>query len=1294
MPYRRLEAQLGVDVGPYQAGLRTASAATKTFATEAAAAGRKVDQGWEVAARGPKTYATAAERAQANVAAAMRRGVAAQELATEYRKIAAAATAGSAEQLAANRLVEVSQRKLVASGLEVEAVNGRIGKTVSSLTGLLSQVGQAGVSSAGMMASGFSRVQSAAAGIGASIGSVGTAAGALVVAVAARAGVKAFQELGAEVRAFQRVAGGTAEEDSKLVYALHHLGIEPDVAAKALGIFSRNLVDHQAKVQNAGVEIAHLKNGNVDLIGTLYNLADAYRRNGAGAEGTALALDLLGRGGAALIPVLARGREGLDEFFKAAQRVGLVMSQEDLEASRRLTLQTRQLHSEWEGLKVSFGRTVVPRLTGLVEGTNQTIADIHKTSEAHGRLAGVVMLVAHALGYESKIHLDAKGNILGTASAQETAAKTADELKTSYAALGIALDDSDAEMLQSDKTAEQLRSTIASYKGTMAQTAAAVGISAAAMADAIGISGKRSIDQFDADIAAAKAFAQAVSQAVDATSSSFLRDVDAISHFSASSLESAAKAANRAGASVEKSDDRVGQATQRLADLQESFADQAAEARQRWAEQMAEADKRVAKADDDYAETVRETNDKISESEQRVADLRVSEAERVADVIRRTEKDNADAHQRVLDAQQSLLDLQERNAARGNPALEREVAMRQELRHAQDAVSQAQAEEAQTRQKGVDAVADAEKERVQRIADVEKTLQRTREEGAKSVARAEEQVTEARAAQVKLEEEGLHLGELTKAQQRQLRDAVNEVTKAQQEESKAAGSSVAAVTDAITVSVADIKKFYEDSLTEGQRFAEGIRTAIAKGYDPGFVSRLLQEGPHEAAPILAAIVSDQDNTLRDLVNQSEEAIRKQNFELREISRLTAIASKSTTDQMDRDLSDALAIMEANSRDGGRRTADAIAEELGIGTDKVRRISSEFGIALADGVNPVLYGVGAAPVDPRRNPNAAGPPSYNFGGWVPGYGNTDIVPAMLTPGEVVMSKPAVEFFGADQLLAMNAHGRRMRGYATGGFVTADDVPLPPDLSAYGDKVGYAGTKVDRYAHDKVVAWLAGDKSRSSAAPPSGGGPAAPEQVTEWVKAGVALAGRPESWVTPEVNIAMFESSGDPHAQNNWDSNAAAGHPSKGLMQTIDSTFNAYKVEGHDDIWNPVDNVAAATNYIAARYGDPWNTPGERSIAAGGPYKGYSRGGLVHAGVMDSGGWVMPGLNMLWNGLGVPEPVIAPSPVNHGPAGGGDVVVNVTVHGPALGTTARDIAEHIAEPLRTVYAARNDRSNGRR
>lgn len=83
--------------------------------------------------------------------------------------------------------------------------------------------------------------------------------------------------------------------------------------------------------------------------------------------------------------------------------------------------------------------------------------------------------------------------------------------------------------------------------------------------------------------------------------------------------------------------------------------------------------------------------------------------------------------------------------------------------------------------------------------------------------------------------------------------------------------------------------------------------------------------------------------------------------------------------------------------------------------------------------------------------------------------------------------------------------------------------------------------------------------------------------------MAQKGIPGSYDGIYRNI-MRESSGNPQAINNWDSNAAAGTPSKGLLQVIDPTFAAYHVSGTAyDPYDPVANITAACNYAAARYG---------------------------------------------------------------------------------------------------------------
>ncbi len=67
-----------------------------------------------------------------------------------------------------------------------------------------------------------------------------------------------------------------------------------------------------------------------------------------------------------------------------------------------------------------------------------------------------------------------------------------------------------------------------------------------------------------------------------------------------------------------------------------------------------------------------------------------------------------------------------------------------------------------------------------------------------------------------------------------------------------------------------------------------------------------------------------------------------------------------------------------------------------------------------------------------------PLAFNLGGAVPGYGNTDTVPAMLTPGEFVMNRGAAERIGYDNLQHL-ANGGTVNyqylaggGFAGGGF----------------------------------------------------------------------------------------------------------------------------------------------------------------------------------------------------------------------------------------------------------------------
>lgn len=90
----------------------------------------------------------------------------------------------------------------------------------------------------------------------------------------------------------------------------------------------------------------------------------------------------------------------------------------------------------------------------------------------------------------------------------------------------------------------------------------------------------------------------------------------------------------------------------------------------------------------------------------------------------------------------------------------------------------------------------------------------------------------------------------------------------------------------------------------------------------------------------------------------------------------------------------------------------------------------------------------------------------------------------------------------------------------------------------------------------------------------------------------------------MRVIQRESNGNPYAVNNWDSNAKAGHPSMGLVQTIQPTFDSYAFPGHHNIFNGYDDLLAGIAYMAAKYGR-----GSGAFARVSGPEGYANGGFV-------------------------------------------------------------------------------------
>lgn len=244
-------------------------------------------------------------------------------------------------------------------------------------------------------------------------------------------------------------------------------------------------------------------------------------------------------------------------------------------------------------------------------------------------------------------------------------------------------------------------------------------------------------------------------------------------------------------------------------------------------------------------------------------------------------------------------------------------------------------------------------------------------------------------------------------------------------------------------------------------------------------------------------------------------------------------------------------------------------------------------------------------------------------------------------------------------------------------------LIPD-GAFGGKMfkGILGTGMDKFIgvlkgqYDKAqkdMASMGGDQGGSGGA---GGG--------IWlgtVLQALRMLHLPLSWAGPTTRLIGRESGGNPRAINNWDVNARHGDPSRGLMQTIGSTFNANKYPGYNNIYGPLDNILAGLTYIKRRYGTIFNV----QQAVGATPRGYANGGPVSPG---------------WNLFHEPEMALNAAQGKAlerriaGDGGGAGIYIenlNITVAGALAEADAKKAAQKIIDEL-NKKAGRNGGKTG--
>ncbi|WP_157788860.1 transglycosylase SLT domain-containing protein [Rhodococcus rhodochrous] len=150
-------------------------------------------------------------------------------------------------------------------------------------------------------------------------------------------------------------------------------------------------------------------------------------------------------------------------------------------------------------------------------------------------------------------------------------------------------------------------------------------------------------------------------------------------------------------------------------------------------------------------------------------------------------------------------------------------------------------------------------------------------------------------------------------------------------------------------------------------------------------------------------------------------------------------------------------------------------------------------------------------------------------------------------------------------------------------------IPDQFEGIGE-FGQIPKKFYNTVKDKLVNFVRGKASDKDGAESKGGNTpydisAGAEQWRDTVLKALDMTGHDASEADIVLKQIQIESGGDPNAINDWDINAQNGTPSKGLIQTIDPTFQAYRDPSlPDSPYDPLANLVAGIRYADATYGD--------------------------------------------------------------------------------------------------------------
>lgn len=298
--------------------------------------------------------------------------------------------------------------------------------------------------------------------------------------------VGSFKRAVSEAERFGEMAqqfGVPVEQLSALKHSADLSGVSIETLGTSMGRLSKAVFEAADGVgptavafRALGVEIKNedgtLKSNNE----TILAVSEAFSKMEDGAQKTALAMAIFGRGGAALLPLLNQGAQALRDQTEEAQKFGLVISTQTAVAADRFMDTLDKIGKVWQGTVNVAIRDSLPLLQLLADRW-LNISSVQDTVESRGRaLAGMFNTLMTALSrvVELGLKVDAVATGFGRwmrqmgTDADQTVQQTRnriDELSRSFEQLR-------AEMLLSSAPLEMWRVRLAVYGETAVKAAA------------------------------------------------------------------------------------------------------------------------------------------------------------------------------------------------------------------------------------------------------------------------------------------------------------------------------------------------------------------------------------------------------------------------------------------------------------------------------------------------------------------------------------------------------------------------------------------------------------------------------------------------------------------------------------------------------------------------------------------------------------------------------------------------------------------------------------------------------